>query len=67
MCGPLKSLDLFTGIFNLLLDVCVVVMPMPVVWGLKMNMSKKICLTGIFGMGIGYDVLFYSSQPFRNI
>lgn len=58
MCGSLKSLDLFTGMFNLLLDVCVVVMPMPILWGLKMNMSKKIGLTGIFGMGIGYDVLF---------
>ena len=49
---------MFIGIFNLLLDVCVVVIPMPILWGLKMNMSKKIALTGIFGLGTVYVLLF---------
>ena len=56
-CGYQKSLDLFIGIFNLLLDVTVVVLPMPVLWGLKMALGQKIMLTGMFGMGVTY-VLF---------
>ena len=57
-CGNLEALDVLTGTFNLLLDICLVVMPMPILWGLKMSMSKKIALTGIFGIGTGYDFLF---------
>ena len=53
-CGDQKSLDLYLGIFNLLLDVCVVVLPMPVLWGLQMAVSKKLMLSGMFGLGIVY-------------
>ncbi|KAL9100716.1 MAG: hypothetical protein Q9163_003942 [Psora crenata] len=53
-CGSQKSLGLFIGIFNLLLDVCVVILPMPVLWRLQMSMAKKVALTGIFGMGVVY-------------
>lgn len=50
-CGDQKSLDLFIGIFNLFLDVTVVVLPMPILWGLKMAVGKKVMLSGMFGMG----------------
>ncbi|KAF6232414.1 hypothetical protein HO173_009519 [Letharia columbiana] len=50
-CGDQKSLDLFIGIFNLFLDVTAVVLPMPVLWGLKMAVGKKMMLSGMFGMG----------------
>lgn len=53
-CGDQKSLDLFIGIFNLLLDVTVVVLPMPILWGLKMAVGKKVMLSGMFGMGTAY-------------
>ena len=53
-CGVQKSLDLFIGIFNLFLDVTVVVLPMPVLWGLKMAVGKKVMLSGMFGMGTAY-------------
>ncbi len=53
-CGDQKSLDLFIGIFNLLLDVCVVVLPMPVLWGLQMAVSKKLMVSAMFGLGIVY-------------
>ena len=53
-CGHQKSLDLYIGIFNLLLDVTVVVLPMPVLWGLKMAVGKRLMLTGMFGMGTTY-------------
>lgn len=51
-CGDQKSLDLFIGVFNLLMDVAVVILPMPVLWGLQMGVQKKIVLSAIFGMGI---------------
>lgn len=50
-CGHQKSLDLFIGIFNCILDVTAVVLPMPVLWGLKMAVGKKVMLSGMFGMG----------------
>ena len=53
-CGDQKSLDLFIGVFNLLMDVTVVVLPMPVLWGLQMAVGKKFTLSGIFGLGIMY-------------
>ena len=53
-CGDQKSLDLYIGIVNLLLDICVVVLPMPVLWGLQMAISKKLVLSGMFGLGIVY-------------
>lgn len=51
-CGNQKSLDLFIGVFNLLLDVTTVILPMPVLWGLQMATSKKVVLTGMFSLGI---------------
>ena len=51
-CGDQKSLDLLIGIFNLLLDVTVVVLPMPVLWSLQIPMRKKAVLSGMFGLGI---------------
>jgi len=54
MCGDQKSFELYIGIFNLLLDIEVVIMPMPVLWGLQMAISKKVMLSGMFGLGIMY-------------
>ena len=53
-CGDQKKLDLFIGVFNLLIDITVVVLPMPVLWGLQMATGRKISLSGIFGLGIMY-------------
>lgn len=53
-CGDQKPLDLFIGIFNLLMDVTVVILPMPVLWGLHMAVGKKFTLSGMFGLGIMY-------------
>ena len=50
-CGVQKSLDLFIAIFNLLLDITVVVSPMSILWCLQMAVSKKVMLSGMFGMG----------------
>lgn len=46
-----KSVDLSIAIFNLLLDVTVVILPMPVLWGLQMAVGRKTTLSGMFGLG----------------
>lgn len=43
---------LLKGIINLLLDITVVLLAMPVLWGLQMARAKKVMLSGILGMGI---------------
>lgn len=50
-CGNIPQYYLSTGIVNLLLDVFVVVLPMPMLWGLQMKLSRKVGLTFIFGLG----------------
>lgn len=52
VCGNQKTFDLFTAIFNLLLDLSVVTLPMPILWGLQMRTRKKVMLSLLFSMGI---------------
>ena len=51
-CGNQKSLDLFIGVFNLLMDITTVALPMPVLWGLQVRTKKKLIITGMFSMGV---------------
>ena len=40
------------GISNLLLDVIILTLPIPVIWRLQMSLRRKISLTVIFALGI---------------
>ena len=51
-CGNQAVLDLFNAVFNILLDITVVLLPIPTLWGLQMGMHKRLMLTGIFGLGM---------------
>lgn len=55
-CGNQKALDLDIAVINLLLDVVVVVLPMPVLWRLPLARGKKVALTCMFGIGIMYGI-----------
>ncbi len=37
---------------NLILDIVVVALPMPILWTLQMPKSKKLAISAVFGMGI---------------
>lgn len=50
-CGDQKSLDLFIGVFNFLMDIATVALPLPVLWGLQMPTGRKVALSGMFSMG----------------
>ena len=41
----------FFGIYNIVLDLSVLVLPMPVVWRLQMKRSRKLCVIGLFALG----------------
>ena len=45
--GPYLS----AAIISMSTDVIIVILPMPMLWGLQMPISKKLALTIIFGMG----------------
>lgn len=40
------------GVVNIVLDVSLVVLPMPILWSLRMATAKKVALSFIFGLGI---------------
>ena len=44
---------MYSGIAStdLVVDVIVIVFPMPILWNLQMKMAKKIALTFIFALG----------------
>ena len=51
-CGNVLTYYLSTAIVNLLIDVAIVVLPLPILWGLQMKTSRKIALTAIFSLGV---------------
>lgn len=54
-CGDQKSLDLFIGVFNLLMDITTVALPLPVLWGLQMPTGRKIAISALMSMGTTYE------------
>lgn len=62
-CGDKQKFYLWHGINNLLSDIIVTTMPMPLLWGLQLPLSKKISISLMFSMGIGYVLSsFYNSR-----
>lgn len=50
-CGNERRVYLSSGGVNLFIDVMIVILPMPMLWGLQLGLHKKIALTFIFGLG----------------
>ncbi|MCJ1263085.1 hypothetical protein MMC22_002955 [Lobaria immixta] len=57
VCGNQQLGFLLTGIVNLIIDVFIVLLPMPMLWGLQMPLMKKVAISGIFGMGFALTTL----------
>lgn len=51
-CGNLERLYLWHGIQNLIHDIILVAMPMPLLWRLHLPIGKKVSLILIFAMGL---------------
>jgi hypothetical protein len=51
-CRAIQSEEFASVGANMALDLIIVAIPIPSVWGLKMTLSKKIFVTSIFSMGL---------------
>jgi hypothetical protein len=52
-CGISRSGGFYViGSLNLFMDVVLVVMPLPVVWTLKISFLKKLGVSAMFGLGL---------------
>lgn len=47
--GPLQDLS---GILHLVSDIVIFILPQKTIWGLHMNIKKRICVAVVFGLGI---------------
>jgi hypothetical protein len=53
-CGNLHTMYLSLASIDLVLDMLVVFLPMPVVWTLRMAFTRKIAISIVFGLGAAY-------------
>ncbi|KAH7384531.1 hypothetical protein BKA66DRAFT_80135 [Pyrenochaeta sp. MPI-SDFR-AT-0127] len=56
-CGSREQLYMWHGTQNLLHDIILVAMPMPLLWKLHLPIGKKVSLIVIFAMGLSICVL----------
>lgn len=56
-CGRIPLAGTITAAFNVLTDIIILVMPMPVLWKLQMEMRMKLQIMGIFLLGGLYALL----------
>jgi uncharacterized membrane protein len=52
VCGSSLKAYLSVAIVNLIIDLSIVALPMPVLWGLKMARKKKVAITFILCLGL---------------
>ena len=50
-CIDLPLFTVVSGVLNLMTDVLILCLPMPMVWGLNTTNAQKVTLTGIFLLG----------------
>ena len=47
-----------TGVFNIISDLYILILPMPCIWGLQLDTGRKLRIMGIFSVGLLYDFQF---------
>ncbi|KAI0013030.1 hypothetical protein F4779DRAFT_565232 [Xylariaceae sp. FL0662B] len=51
-CTSPAPVSYFTGVWNAVVDIYVLVLPIPLLWGLNMGPRRKLRLGAVFGIGI---------------
>ncbi|KAG6362866.1 hypothetical protein INS49_007961 [Diaporthe citri] len=54
-CGNANMMYTAMASADLIIDIIVILLPMPILWTLQLRTSKKILLTAIFGLGFMYE------------
>ncbi|KAM0798209.1 hypothetical protein BDR22DRAFT_399277 [Usnea florida] len=57
VCGDSRASLLAQAVMNLCIDISVVIIPIPVLWGLQMQLAKKLGIYFMFSVGIGICVI----------
>ena len=76
-CFNLVAVSYFTNITNLLTDLWIFFLPIPVIWGLQISKEKRLGLCGVFLIGLGcvtlvlplllhYHIYFRGYNPRRS-
>ncbi|KAK8137919.1 hypothetical protein PG984_001299 [Apiospora sp. TS-2023a] len=63
-CGNSSVLYKALASTDIVIDVIIILLPMPMLWGLKLVTSKKVALTFIFGLGFVYAAPTIISFPY---
>ena len=50
-CFSFNAINQASGVFNVISDFVILILPMPCVWKLRMPQKKKILMTAIFATG----------------
>ena len=45
-----------TSIFNVITDLYILILPLPIVWSLQLKLPQKLRLMALFGLGAMYDI-----------
>ena len=56
-CGNQPTAYLAAGIINLLVDIGIIILPMPLLWNLQMPVARKLGISAMFGIGAMYDLV----------
>lgn len=51
-CGDIEEAELGAAGINMILDIVIVLLPLPLVWKLKMPIRKKIGISVTFALGL---------------
>lgn len=63
-CIAFNPLIFSTAIINILIDVSILILPMPVVWRLQMENKRRLALTAVFMMGGLYVIKSYCASSY---
>lgn len=50
-CQTINNTRLMNSVANIVTDFIILLLPLPVIWRLKLPKTQKLALTGVFGLG----------------
>ncbi|KAK6222628.1 hypothetical protein LQW54_000808 [Pestalotiopsis sp. IQ-011] len=51
-CGNILKAEIASAVINMVIDILVTFLPLPVIWHLQLSKQKKFALTGAFSVGL---------------
>lgn len=52
-CVDLVAFTYFTNISNLVTDILIFLLPVPLIWRLQLPFTRRLALVGVFSIGLG--------------